>query len=361
MRVPGELRRHERSGYVGFSRVRMFVGRLRVAAIAVAFAFLGATCVAVAAGGQTAVVWGGAREVSLPVGANTKVNTQDADLNAVSCTSVGDCVAVGVYSDRGRIDHYQAMVAMETRGVWTRAAKLAALPGNLYGGGLSVACTRPRECVAVGTYAGQMVASEANGVWKRTTTVALPLGSSASADAVSSFDGVTCTGPGNCVAVGSYADNNGTMDYQAMVATEKNGGWGRAIGAMLPRDATTARDGQDAGFNSVACTSLGNCVAVGAYANTDTGDGSTEAMVATETNRVWAERVSWRSPPAQGSAPKPLISTRCHARSVEAAWRSATSIATPEGRRWLQPSPAALGARPRRSRFQPARRPAWAH
>jgi ferredoxin len=208
-----------------------------VAGVTVVFGSLAGASASAASGTP---VWPAAGRLELPSGAATGED-QLPKLNSVTCTGPGSCVAVGSYNDtrhsaRGEYDD-QAMVITETRGMWGRASEL-------------------------------MLPSGANP----------PAG-----DQTASLASVTCTGPGNCVAVGAYTDGDG--GFQPMVATEAGGTWGRASEIALPSDvnATTATG---VGLDSVTCTSQGNCVAVGAY---DDNSPSQQAMIATETGGVWAQ------------------------------------------------------------------------
>jgi hypothetical protein len=118
---------------------------------------------------------------------------------------------------------------------------------------------------------------------------------------------------GSCVAAGHYAAVN--AGQQAIVAMETSGAWGQASALTLPSDAlgigplsppgaqcgaTTCL--QAASLESVACTSVGNCAAVGDYVDDSTECDSEasadacapiyEAMAATETSGVWQQATS---------------------------------------------------------------------
>jgi len=79
---------------------------------------------------------------------------------------------------------------------------------------------------------------------------------------------VDCTSAGNCVAVGLYLDSKGSG--QPMIFTETGGVWGQGVEAALPGNAApeTAPFSQFAYLDGVTCTSPGNCVAVGNYTDT---------------------------------------------------------------------------------------------
>jgi hypothetical protein len=272
----------------------------RLAIIASLAAVVGAGGAPLALAAKRVPVWPAASRLELPPGAVAPAEAQDQTptLNSVACTSPGDCVAVGSYNDtrhspRGPYDN-QAMVVTEKRGVWSRASKLLLpagtnLPAGDQGASLaSVACTGPGSCVAVGAFTDSgdllqpMVVTETKGVWGRASEIAVPSDANATtADGVG-LDSVACTSQGNCVAVGAYDDNR--PGQQPMVAVETGGVWSQASKLALPSNANTNPGDQEAGLASVACTSPGSCVAVGSYAD---ATGSQQAMVAVEASGMW--------------------------------------------------------------------------
>jgi hypothetical protein len=74
------------------------------------------------------------------------------------------------------------------------------------------------------------------------------------------LDLLSCSGPGDCSAVGWYTDTHN--DYQGFVIDEKNGSWDS--GEPAPGLATLNR-GDDAGVGTVSCSSPGDCGAGGSY------------------------------------------------------------------------------------------------
>jgi Putative Ig domain len=250
---------------------------------------------------ETNGVWGQASKLTLPSDANTTTGTPGAILKSVACTGPGDCVAVGDYVDTS--GSYQAMVATETGGVWGQASKLT-LPadeqttaGRERAALSSVTCTSLGNCVAAGRYVSTastqdaaMLATETGGVWGAGTAVTLPQDAfppSHGGDSV--LDSVACAAVGDCVALGYYLNSgsNSTGDYAGMAVTETAGVWGAATRLTASSDFT----GYIINFNSVACQSVGNCVAVGDYSDT-TGRNDYEAAVITETGGVWGQATS---------------------------------------------------------------------
>jgi hypothetical protein len=250
---------------------------------------------------ETGGAWGPAIPLTLPADAEGPPAVQLATLGGVACTSPGNCVAVGRYSRSD--DSRWPMVVTETNGQWGTAQVLG-LPQDapataVQNAGLnSVTCSSPGNCVAVGGYVDStgtgsqpMVMAEAGGTWGQPTAVALPPGAASAGNAqAAALQSVSCAGVGTCVAVGQYEDTRGSFDYQAMVAAETGGVWAQAARVKLPANLATAAGAQSASLGSVACTSVGNCVAVGAYNASDSTATNSDgrAMDVTETGGAWA-------------------------------------------------------------------------
>jgi hypothetical protein len=240
--------------------------------------------------------WKRAQELSLP--ANAFAANPDAAVASIACTGAGSCVAVGGYASDSD-GHSHAFTAAETRGVWARArqvtlpANAAIRPGNATLG--AVTCTGTGSCVAVGGYLDRighqelMAVTESKGRWGQAVAVASPrnaVGSEAS------LDGVSCWRPGDCWAVGAYADTS--HRGQALATAESNGHWARAIEIAVPPNA-----GPDPGaqLTGIACGSAASCTAAGGYFDKTA---AAHAMVATRSARGWTRATEIKAPPASG-------------------------------------------------------------
>jgi hypothetical protein len=196
------------------------------------------------------------------------------------------------------------MVITESGGHWARAAELQlpsdATPGE-GGAAESVSCTRPGSCVAAGGYEANghfrgFTATESHGTWRRAISVKLPSNAMPPGDA--SIGGIACTGPGNCVVVGSYLDNHGHT--QGMQVTEHNGKWGRGRELTPPANAGLAGG---VFVTAVACPKAGSCVAVGRYSDKAI---HARAMALAETIGSWHQATQLRLP--KDAAAVPLVS-----------------------------------------------------
>ncbi len=168
----------------------------------------------------------------------------------------------------------------------------------------AVSCVKAGDCEAGGWYTNSqdskevMVAAETNGHWARASELAMPAG--ADQDQVATVSGIACTGIGDCVAVGTY---NGISRPEAYIATEKGGKWAGARAVTLP--AGSAEKARSA-LSSIACTGPGDCVAVGGFSGKLSAG---HMMAVTETSGNW-KRARMLTPPA-GAMDAGLSSVSC--------------------------------------------------
>ncbi len=231
--------------------------------------------------------WGKAEEVPGTAALN---KGGDADVNSVSCARVGSCGAGGFYTDGH--GHVEAFVVNEKQGRWRNALAAPGLAALNAGGNAqvtSLSCPSAGDCVAGGFYTDghghvqAFVASERNGGWLRAVQVPGTAALNAGGHAV--VNSVSCYAAGSCGAGGSYVDGSGAT--QAFVVTEKNGHWYTAV--EVPGLAAMNAAG-DAVVNSVSCSRGGNCGAGGSYASgvdTFLGQNIIEAFVVSEKNGIW--------------------------------------------------------------------------
>lgn len=261
--------------------------------------------------GQSGGVWGAGSGITLPGGAATVQGGSVpwfSQLSSVSCTSYGNCVAVGQYSDASGDVH--AMAVTEVGGHWGSATEIVDPPNSSrQNSSLSgVSCTSPGNCEAVGAVNtatdGQqaMVASESGGVWGQASEIVQPSNATTNLTYVTAYlSGVSCVSLGSCEAVGSYADvgsQNGE-DLQPMAVTEANGTWQQATEVTLPAGANTAGD-QYAGLDTVSCVSPGNCEAGGGYLSSA---GDQLGLLADESDGVWSQAIDVVLPPDAAASP----------------------------------------------------------
>jgi hypothetical protein len=174
-------------------------------------------------------------------------------LQAVSCTAVDACTAVGLYRDHAQ--QQQALVEVWNGTKW--AIQAAATPGvvsQLFG----VDCTSAASCTAVGwdnTGTGDAVplAEAWNGTSWHVRPVPLPAKAQGGA-----FTSVSCTSASACTAGGSYFASPG-----GAFAERWNGKTWSFEHVPNPGDAGTSTS--DIGLTAVACVSARSCLAVGDF------------------------------------------------------------------------------------------------
>lgn len=98
---------------------------------------------------------------------------------------------------------------------------------------------------------------------------------------------VDCSSAGNCVAGGFYADS--VPHEQAWLAMQRNGRWGNAF--EVPGTASLNAGGE-ASVVSVSCPSAGNCAATGGY---EASGGALDVWVASEHHGHWAKATPVRN------------------------------------------------------------------
>lgn len=245
--------------------------------------------------------YGFSRAVGVRLPSNAAKNYSTAALNAASCTSLGNCVAVGSYeTSSGR---FEAMVATEKQGHWGEATEVmfaasAYAIGNPEAALLGVSCVSAGNCTAVGVYENivghheALTVAEKAGTWGKAIEVLPTL----DPEYFAQLNGVSCTSVGNCVAVGSYENAEG--EPQAMTATETTGKWAKQSKVSSPAGAGTSGNTY-ATLAGVSCKSAGNCSAVGYYENASGGD---DLLALSEKARVWGKAVEVGSPTGAASA-----------------------------------------------------------
>ena len=241
---------------------------------------------AVPAGAVAAPTWKKATLLALPTGAT---GIYSGYLPALACPSANNCLASGEYSDASGV--VRGLLAEEVNGVWKTPATLQAPTGAVLADGVTIygaACGSVGNCSVVGTYTDahssqlSFTDDEVAGVWAKAATVTMPANalSSSSNDVIHS---VACSSAGNCSAVGTYqvSGANSLLPAEGFVVDEVNGKWSDALEVTLP-NGTNADPFTSLG--QIACASPGNCAAVGSYID---ANNVTRAIMVTEVNRTW--------------------------------------------------------------------------
>ena len=180
-------------------------------------------------------------------------NAASSVLNAVSCTSAAQCVAVGSYTDSNGVTWGLAEV-------WNGAAwSIVDSPtptGGSFAGLSGVSCSGASQCVAVGSYTNSrnrpvpLAESWDGSAW---TIVPTPRPTGARA---TGLDAVSCASATTCMATGSYFD----ADFNGRTLAES---WDGAAWTIVP---SPNPDGAQGSYlAAVSCPTSSECMAVGGY------------------------------------------------------------------------------------------------
>jgi hypothetical protein len=233
------------------------------------------------------------KETSLlsPLPSDASSTVTDASLNGVACTSSGNCVAVGRYE--GTTDS-QVLIVNQTKSVWGAARTLTSMPKNARhsadGVLNAVTCSSFGNCIAVGQYESvkttgsptfevvdePLVVTEVKGKWK--TGMEAPQPPGAINSSVTALDGISCPKPTSCIAVGQFATHAGN---EAFTVELVNGKWKGARAVTLYKYSQANFITQ---LDAISCVAVGYCEAVGQFVNKAP---SRQALVVELAHGVW--------------------------------------------------------------------------
>jgi hypothetical protein len=247
-------------------------------------------------------------------GASTTPLNPAIAIASMACPSSGDCTAVGAYTDG--VGDGQGLLFKESNGVWSAGIE-AQLPTNAAvdpldpaknTGLADVSCVSAGNCTAVGVYTDKgdtdrgLLLTERGGKWLRGVEARLPSNVAPPAkDRKGVLDNLVllsdaCTSAGNCYAVGNYFTGANTL--QPLIVAERDGHWQPGTAAPLPIGAAVR--GQKSVLYSVNCLPGGTCTAVGAYVDVN---GDQQAMLLTENGGTWSPVTEASLPSDAGTSP----------------------------------------------------------
>ena len=219
-----------------------------------------------------------------------------ASVDAISCSSSGNCSIGGNYVDGSNV--FQAFLASETNGVWGNAIEVPGLSSlNLGQRAIvyTISCSSNGNCAAAGSYSeakkpneASFVVDEVNGVWGTAVPITTP--PSTSTNSFSSIRFISCPSDGNCSAVGefSYTSRNSNWD-QSFVVDETDGVWKSAV--QVPGLQSLAKYG-GVELSSIDCGAPGSCSTGGTYSLRTTHGLHSYPWVANEVDGVWGVAIS---------------------------------------------------------------------
>jgi hypothetical protein len=214
----------------------------------------------------------------------------EVGIAAVSCSSVGNCVAVGNYETDAEV--WEGLIVSEHDGHWGRAVEAPLPEGAPIEGQdavlLSVTCSPGASCTAAGKYVDPsghqqgLLVSGAGGHWTAAPAPTAP--SDANSDPNITPSSVSCADTGDCAAVGTYV--NPLENSLGLLFSESGGSWSGGTGAVLPANAAPAGTvgDQTTVLSSVACPQAGTCTAVGWYFDNDENG---QGLLVSQVNGTW--------------------------------------------------------------------------
>jgi hypothetical protein len=250
-------------------------------------------------------VWAKSREIKLP--SNALGTGQVSEIHSISCTSAGNCGAIGVYKDNtSPIGLTQAFVVSEVHGVWSKSSEVT-LPVDANVDPFTtlnqITCASTGNCVAAGSYIDTqdtthaLVVNEVRGTWLVGQSVTLP--GDANAYPVAALSEVTCAAVNNCTGLGTYV--NTADDVVGLTVTELRGVWQRAVAIVMPTGAATNPSTFFYGFGGLSCPSIGNCSAGGQFLGGASAN-AYEGFFVNEVHGTWQQAVQLGLPSGAQSA-----------------------------------------------------------
>lgn len=262
---------------------------------------------------------------------------RDGLVTSIACPVSNDCTATGYLG--ANFDEGQGFITTETHGAWSQG-KTAAAPANAaakpYAELFDVTCTSLGNCQAVGFYTlrsrqvDPMVLVESGGRWQRATAIGLPANATPGPGGDGYLSALECGRAGSCLAVGAYQTTR--YGFQAFEVTESNGRWHGAAQVRLPSNAASE---PDAGLGSISCESKSFCVAVGDY---DTKSGVSVPIAVTWSKDRWSKATVVSSVPsgAAAEASPALYSVSCYPGACQAV--GGYQVASTGGLGWMAES-----------------------
>jgi hypothetical protein len=193
-----------------------------------------------------------AQQLPAPAG----VASAKATYQSISCPTASSCAAVGVTTSGA------FFASSESDGSWS-SPQIIAAPAGFSSGALAISCPSVGNCVAAGDYATTdatlpLLLEEDSGTWNAAETVTPPVDALSGASEEAALIQPWCASAGNCEVVGVY---EATSSWNLMTATETDGIWS-ATSSFSTGSSDAVIQNRTLDGLAFTCTSLGNCVAV---------------------------------------------------------------------------------------------------
>ncbi len=205
-----------------------------------------------------------------------------AALPSVSCPSAGSCVAVGSYYDTS--SHRHGLIDTLSGGSWSASVAPEPSGSTDHSGELaSVVCVSSSFCVAGGEYQASggvnygLLDTFSSSAWTAAAAPE-PAGAGSGTTQFGALDSVACTTITSCVAVGTYNDSSSAR--WGLVDTLSGSTWSASQATEPAGAGTDGSSTQSATLDLVGCPSTSWCVAAGTY---EDANGYTDGFVETGT------------------------------------------------------------------------------
>ena len=239
---------------------------------------------------QGFLLWGSGRSwtaVRAPLpsdAAAVGTSGRTVSISAIDCPSAHRCVALGSYTDKAGYPRGMLLTGAGTR--W--AAHSVPIPAGVFApydtAVNAIVCPSPVRCVITGSYTDvykyphATLITGAGAAWHATEA---PLPTGAIAADPSDIGAIACPSASTCVASGGYVDRHGYIQSMLVSSSPSSSS---ATEVVMPAGTQTAKLADVAsGFigsdlSTVACSSIGECLAAGSYG---TASGHDRALLAT--------------------------------------------------------------------------------
>jgi len=225
--------------------------------------------------------WNGStftRQHTLSPGGEGSLNY--AILDAVSCSSAVDCLAVGWYQLPHSQNSNVRLLAEQWDGSTWKKLKTRAPVGNQGAAFYGLSCVTADDCIAVGYAATDTavntLAEHWNGqAWKIQATPS-------PGTAQNQFNAISCAAASHCKAVGYASDSFTSLSGTALAETWNGRTWSAQATPVPAKSVSSV-------LNGVSCVSPANCTAVGS-STTSPLTASTRTLAERWNGGTWAQQ-----------------------------------------------------------------------
>jgi hypothetical protein len=214
------------------------------------------------------------------------LNQTTAQSGPIVCTSSGNCVSGGTFSDASQ--NQQAFLSDETNGVWSSATEEAkALNVGGTAGIIAISCPSAGSCTADGSYTDSnsiihtFVVNQVNGTWGFPTEV--PDFATMTFEDASEMTTLSCTSATTCVGLGSFVDHTSSI-AQPIIFNETNGVWATPVEVL---GSAAFNPSGVAIVGGLSCASGTTCVAGGDVLDLTPTTTTVVPFLVNEDNGVW--------------------------------------------------------------------------